>query len=157
MKNARKILIVILAAVFTVSLFFVIRSRMGYRQGAEDYSAAQDVAGLPQTTEPVTEEVDPVAEALRATDLPALQAVNEDVVGWIQIPDTVISYPLMHGENNDLYLDHTWDLKTNAVGAIFMDYRNSGDLSDFNTIIYGHNMLNGSMFAGLSHFAYTWY
>ena len=157
MGTIRKILIAVLAVVFVVSLGFVIRSQMGYRQGADDYSDAQDMAGLPQVTEPVPEmlpeeEIDPVAEALRATDLAALQAVNEDVAGWIQIPDTVISYPVMHGENNDLYLDHTWDLKTNAVGAIFMDFRNSGDLSDFNTIIYGHNMRDDSMFGELHNF-----
>lgn len=158
MKTIRTVLIVVLAAIFVVSLSFVIRSQIGYRQGAEDYSAAQDVAGLSQTTpEPVPEkmpeqETDPVAEALQAMDLEALQAVNEDVMGWIQIPDTVISYPVMQGADNDLYLDHTWDLKFNAVGAIFTDYRNSRDLSDFNTIIYGHNMRDDSMFGSLHSF-----
>jgi len=151
MNTIRKVLIAVLAIVFVVSMMFVIRSQLGYRQGAEDYSAAQDVAGLDQSANPEAE-VDPVAEALRAVDLAALQAVNEDVMGWIQIPDTVISYPVMHGKDNDLYLDHTWDLKFNSVGAIFMDYRNSRDLSDFNTIVYGHNMRDDSMFGELHNF-----
>ena len=153
MKLMKKILIAVLAVVFAVSLSHVIRICQGYRQGAEDYSAAQDMAGLSQPENAAEQqEKDPVAEALLATDLPALQAVNEDVVGWIRIPDTVISYPLMQGEDNDLYLEHTWDLKVNSVGAIFMDCRNSRDLSDFNTIIYGHNMRNDSMFGELHKF-----
>lgn len=157
MKTVRTVLIAVLAAVFAVSLAGVFRAQMEYRQGAEDYSAAQDVAGLPESTVPEElpqepEEEDPVADTLRATDLAALQAVNEDVIGWIQIPDTVISYPLMQGTDNDLYLEHTWDLKFNAVGAIFADYRNSRDLSDFNTVIYGHNMRDDSMFGSLHNF-----
>ena len=67
-------------------------------------------------------------------DLPALQQVNSDVIGWIAIPGTEISYPLVQGTDNDYYLTHTWNQNSSAVGAIFMDCRCSADFSGFNTI-----------------------
>ena len=85
-------------------------------------------------------------------DLPALQQVNSDVIGWIAIPGTEISYPLVQGADNDYYLTHTWNQNSSAVGAIFMDCRCSADFSGFNTIVYGHRMNNGSMFAALKHY-----
>ena len=102
---------------------------------------------------PVPVENDPVMEEMAAINLTALREVNEDVLGWIRIPDTKIDYPLMRGEDNDFYLNHTWDRTANSVGSIFLEHLNQPDLTDFNTIIYGHNMNNGAMFAELEHFA----
>ena len=96
--------------------------------------------------------MDPYADALAAMDFTALRAVNSDVLGWILIPDTVISYPMVQGSDNSYYLKHTWRLSSSVVGAIFMEAQCSADFSDFNTIIYGHRMNNGSMFAGLAKY-----
>ena len=91
----------------------------------------------------------PTVEALAAVDLEALRAYNPEVAGWIEIPDTGISYPLMQGANNQWYLKHTWTGEPSSVGAIFMDSRNSRDLGDFHTIVYGHRLRSGAMFAPL--------
>lgn len=101
--------------------------------------------------EPVAD-TDPNLEELQNIDLDALRQINPDVIGWILIPDTVIDYPLLQGQDNDYYLKHTWQKKKNAVGSIFMEHRNSADYTDFNTIVYGHNMNNGSMFASLRRY-----
>lgn len=103
----------------------------------------------PQWVVAPLEESDPHMQMLADMDLDALREVNPDVVGWILIPDTAINYPLMQGTDNDYYLKHTWDGKRYAVGSIFLEQLCSPDLTDFNTIIYGHNMNNGSMFASL--------
>ena len=58
--------------------------------------------------EPEPVYVDPYAEALRAMDFQAIRAANSDVLGWIVIPNTVLSYPLVQGEDNDYYLNRTW-------------------------------------------------
>ncbi len=118
---------------------------------------AESSTGTDGTQQPVGEEVssvssDPYVEALKAIDLEALQAVNPEVIGWLFIPDTDINYPILRHENNDYYLDHTWKDSENRVGAIFMDSTNAPDLSDFNTLIYGHNM-GGSMFATLEDYS----
>ena len=103
----------------------------------------------PQWVVAPLDEEDPYIQTLETMDLEALRKVNPDVVGWILIPDTEINYPLMQGTDNDYYLKHTWDEKPYAVGSIFLEYLCSADFTDFNTIIYGHNMNDGSMFAGL--------
>ena len=101
---------------------------------------------------PVPVEDDPVVETLKETDLDALRQVNEDVIGWIMIPDTVIQYPLLQGEDNHYYLDYTWDKQQNRVGSIFMESTNSPDLSDFHTIIYGHNLREKTMFSPIRNY-----
>ncbi len=97
-------------------------------------------------------EPDPAAEALSQTDLAALRSVNPDVVGWIEIPGTALAYPLMQGEDNQYYLEHTWKGAASSVGSIYLDYRNNADLNDFNTIVYGHRMGNGTMFHSLHNY-----
>lgn len=86
-------------------------------------------------------------------DLEALRAVNEDVVGWIMIPGTGLSYPVVQGEDNEYYLDHTWKGNYSASGSIFMECGNDPSLEGFHTILYGHRMRNGSMFGILRHYS----
>ena len=85
-------------------------------------------------------------------DLALLQKVNEDVMGWIYIPDTDISYPILRSKDNKEYLKLTWDLKNSVAGSIFLEHENNVDLSDFNTLIYGHNMKNDTMFGDLENY-----
>ena len=89
---------------------------------------------------------------LEGIDLETLRKTNPDVVGWIAIPGTQLSYPLMQGEDNAYYLKYTWEKDWSPLGSIYMDYRNSDDMSDFNSIIYGHRMSDGSMFNCLRHY-----
>lgn len=126
-------------------------------QNAEETHTIAATEGTAASEEPkwvaaAPEEQDPHIQALAELNLDALREVNPDVVGWIMIPDTVISYPVMQGTDNDYYLKHTWDGKRYAVGSIFLEHLCRPDLADFNTIIYGHNMNNGSMFASLREY-----
>lgn len=82
-------------------------------------------------------------------DFASLMKENEDIAGWIYCPDTVIDYPVMHGEDNDLYLHHMINKEYNFAGCIFEDYRNTRGQTDPATILYGHHMQDGSMFAML--------
>lgn len=102
----------------------------------------------PEPKEDLPEEV----KFLLDTDLEALRAVNEDVIGWIYVPDTAISYPLLKSEDNNEYLKLTWDLEYSRAGSIFMEQRSSVDFSDFHTLIYGHNLQDGKMFSCLMDF-----
>ncbi len=82
-------------------------------------------------------------------DFESLKAINEDVVGWLYIGSLDLSYPIVQGEDDDYYLHRTFEQTYNFSGSIFVEYLNSSDFSDPNTIIYGHNMQNGSMFGYL--------
>ena len=83
-------------------------------------------------------------------DFSALQEENPDIYAWIQIPGTCIDYPILCRQgDNGYYLTHTYTGKTKKEGAIFTEDLNSLDFSDPNTVIYGHNMKNGSMFREL--------
>lgn len=82
-------------------------------------------------------------------DFDALLSVNEEIIGWIIIPGTNISYPICQHEDNRYYLEHTSDRETSLVGAIFADYRVAAPFEDFNTILYGHRLLNQTMFSAL--------
>ena len=177
--NFRKAMTALLAVVCALCLGRTALQLVQYRQGDETYAQAQELAGLPDLPDlPVVdftggsgeasgsasaggdgeapEELpvwqDPYAQALKDMDFSALRQQNPDVLGWILIPGTRVSYPVVQGTDNSYYLDHTWRGGKNSVGAIFMECRNSSDLSDFNTIIYGHRMNNRSMFGTLSQY-----
>lgn len=77
---------------------------------------------------------------------------NDDTVGYIEIPRAEIAYPVVQGADNDEYLFQSFDNEYNIAGSIFVDANNASDLSDLNTIIYGHHMKDGSMFHNLSAF-----
>ena len=83
-------------------------------------------------------------------DFESLQEYNPDIYAWITIPGTQIDYPIVQRpEDNAYYLTHNTDGEESAEGAIFTEDYNSKDFTDPNTILYGHNMKNGSMFRGL--------
>ncbi|MBC1743560.1 class B sortase [Listeria welshimeri] len=82
-------------------------------------------------------------------ELKSLQKLNKDMAGWLTIVDTEIDYPILQSTDNDYYLHHNYKNEKARAGSIFKDYRNTNEFLDKNTIIYGHNMKDGSMFADL--------
>ena len=90
--------------------------------------------------------------SLKNLNFQELQQINKDVMGWIIIPGAGISYPLMDGSDNSYYLNHTWDKQRNAMGSIFLEKECCSSLKEFNTIIYGHNMRNSTMFSNLKKY-----
>lgn len=86
-------------------------------------------------------------------DWKKLQESNPDIIGWIYIPDTVINYPIVQSKDNSYYLNHSSLKDVNTIGAIFLDFNASSDLSDFHSIIYGHSVINSSaMFSQIKEF-----
>lgn len=82
----------------------------------------------------------------------ALREINPEIVGWILIPGTRINYPVVQTTDNEFYLAHLADKTPSDVGAIFLDYENEQGITGWNNMIYGHNLLDGSMFAGLKRY-----
>ena len=92
------------------------------------------------------------ASFLADINLEALQEVNQDVLGWIALPGTRLSYPIVQGEDNNEYLYHNWKKEKSISGSIFMESANCSDFSDFHTIIYGHRMRDLTMFGVLKEY-----
>ena len=82
-------------------------------------------------------------------DWDKLNSINKDIVGWIEIPNTNLNYPILKDENL-YYLNHNYDGKTNRNGSIFI--RNNDLFESEEITIYGHNMKNGTMFATLAKY-----
>lgn len=85
-------------------------------------------------------------------DFNKLKKANPDIYAWINIPEVNIDYPILQGDNNQYYLNHTVNGKWSAYGSIYTEDYNKKDFSDFNTLIYGHNMKNGTMFGSLKKY-----
>lgn len=92
-----------------------------------------------------------------SVDFSSLEEINPDVVAWLTGEGTEIDYPVVLGTDNDYYLRHLFTGERNELGSIFMDYRNHSDFSDKNTIIYGHNTQDRSMFSSLTKYKDQWY
>jgi sortase B len=119
----------------------------GYLNAQSRYREIQSVAGLEIGFGEVVKH-DLALEDLYF-DWDALRAANADIVAWIIIPGTQINYPVVQGADNEYYLYHLFDASSSGTGAIFSDYQGSKTLDAQNNVLYGHNMLDGSMFSDI--------
>lgn len=89
----------------------------------------------------------------RMLKLKVLQEQNEDIVGWIEIEDTNINYPVLQGEDNEYYLTHNYQKEKSQKGSIFLTKDYDWNLPSSNLLIYGHNIMYGQMFQDLLKYA----
>jgi len=85
-------------------------------------------------------------------DFDALQEINIQGIGWIYQPGTIINYPIAQATDNSYYLRHNINGRESGAGAIFLDYRNAEDFSDRVSVLYGHHMQRGTMFASIDKY-----
>lgn len=153
--------------IFCFSAYKLITIYLEYKAGTDEYEGLkkyavtstvkptdqeeknQDSLADTNETDSATEQQEPQAYQPPQVDFASLQAINPDVVGWLDMEMLDISYPIVQGKDNDYYLHTTVEGNYNFSGAIFVDAGNKGDFSDHNTIVYGHNMKNKSMFGKL--------
>lgn len=144
-KTMYNALIVLFAFVFILSAFMLVRTKLQYRKG--DAVNQKMVTLAAEKTLPA-----PDGEEIPSYDFNALKTANSDIVAWIFCEGTPINFPILQAKDNDYYLRRLADKSYGINGSIFMDYRNSANFSDRHTIIYGHNMKNGSMFECLCEY-----
>ena len=102
----------------------------------------------------VQEEAEPELAEL-PIDFVGLQEVNPEIYAWIEVPDTNINYPILQheGEDQSYYLTRDVNGKENQAGSIYTEDYNNKDFQDPHTVLYGHNMKNGSMFHNVRYFS----
>lgn len=135
------LLLIIALSVFAFAAYKLYQIFHEYDKGDKSYEKIREYVRDTETEE----EKDDFS-----VDFDSLLKQNSDLIAWIRIDGRInISYPVMQSDDNDFYLRRLFDKTHNILGSIFMDYNCSSDLTDENTIIYGHNTKNGSMFGGL--------
>lgn len=90
-------------------------------------------------------------EKIAEYDFDKLKEINTDIVGYIEVDNTNISYPVVKSSDNSYYLNHSYKKEKNNIGSIFLDYRNDLDNLSKNNIIYGHGRLDNTMFGSLNN------
>lgn len=154
--------------IFVIAVSFCVYYYAGKRENEQIYEKMAEDAKVTetptpaetveQTPEPMKEEKKvKIPEESIAADIPIdftkLQQQNPDIYAWIQIPDTVVDYPIVQSaEDNVYYLNHTVEGAEGYPGSIYTENINQKNFTDKNTVIYGHNMDDGTMFGGLHQY-----
>lgn len=116
-------------------------SQEAFSASFSENSDEHDELGMPSAGERTERKVGP--------DFDVLREINSDVVGFLEVPDTLISYPILYNENNGYYLKHNIDGTRGYPGCLYIENYNNPDLSDDFKVVYGHNMLDDTMFSEL--------
>lgn len=161
-KKVKMIVLLLCLLVMAVSIYHICSYWQQEQASLCLIDDLMDKVEKPTDTQAATEESDMPKEAFPqetpkevapiVVDFEELWKENGDVVGWLYCPDTVINYPIVQGDDNDYYLRRLLDGSDNIAGTLFIDTRNTGDFSDWNTVVYGHNMHNGTMFGTLTEY-----
>ncbi|NLC78421.1 MAG: class B sortase [Ruminococcaceae bacterium] len=138
------VFLVLFAVVFVVAAYVFITSSAEYKKANEEYAALSEFAVKVPTP-------DVLLPGL-SVDHDELKAINDRYVGWLDIPDTKISYPMVYARDYIEYLYTTFEGENNNSGSVFTDFRCATDFSSRNTIIYAHRMNDGSMFGTLKDY-----
>lgn len=144
-KKKNIIILSILIAVLVISVGFIIGYYIKQKKTSGEY---EEIKKKAKVTVQEEKEGDEVYE--NPIDFEELWKTNDEIYAWIQIPGTDIDYPIAQRTDDDTYyLNHTIEGTEGLPGAIYTEAVNNKQFTDFNTVIYGHNMKNGSMFGGL--------
>ncbi len=153
-KDKRKLIIILIALllVFVISLTAILWSYFG----GDNFDASEfkdQSSGAASKIVSVVES-EPIILVDNPIDFAELRKVNSDVCAWITVPNTKIDYPIMQSSKPDdnYYINHSWDNKYTVNGAIYIQRLNGNTFADRNTVIYGHNLRNGTMFRHLHNF-----
>lgn len=165
MKNQKKVYLIISIVSLVIVLVALIALGIllySYKQARDTYNelAIQAKTSTSSGDRDIgqNDESDPeAAEVIDPVDIPVdfefLKGENQDIIGWIQVDGTQIDYPVLYDTTyNRYYLRHNFKGTNTAYGSIFVLGENADDFTDFNTVVYGHNMLDRSMFAQLHQF-----
>jgi sortase B len=161
------LIVLILATLVTIGAYYytsdlVNREKLLSQQANDDYFAARQKYATPEPTEgplelPTHERPMPTIapeKKVRPEFVELMEKYdNQDIVGYLSIPDTTINYIVVQSSDNEYYLTHDINRAASSAGWVFLDFENDIKKDDYNMIIYGHNMRRDIMFHSLRYFA----
>ena len=153
MKGKITLIQILLICVLVICSYLVVdnlikkeRDKVGFEKIKNEVATISPVT----SDEPLTEEI----KQQRLNVYKDLYERNNDTVGWIRILGTQIDYPVLHNtQSNAYYLHRNFEREYSSSGIPFLDYQCKSDATSDNTIIYAHNMRNGTMFHDLLKYA----
>ncbi|MDO4343906.1 MAG: class B sortase [Eubacteriales bacterium] len=169
------VILLVALGVFCYAGYQLITIYFDYKAGTDEYGSLEAYADTNKETEGFVEDVMAENETMgedewgdavlreetggkefeqmeNPIDFDSLLAMNEDIIGWLEMEAIDINYPIVQGTDNEYYLHRTFLGQDNFAGSIFLDYLNHSNFSNRNNIVYGHNMKNGSMFGILKKY-----
>lgn len=161
MNSAREIAMLCALCVFIFASYEMTNVYLDYEDGDNDYEDLASLFEVPDVSGENETEVDSNGNIIIANknegakwvwDFDGMLKINPDSKGWIS-QGNQISYPILQGTDNEYYLEHTAYYSENKSGSIFIDHRCKDGLESRNCIIYGHDMLNNSMFGSLIQYS----
>lgn len=159
-KNKKYKEVIFNLIVYMILLFILIYSGIKIYKWYKDKTSNKEIVEQIKETVAVEDKNEDKNEYKEeyTIDFNKLKEQNKETVAWIKVNNTNIEYPVVKADNNNFYLNHSFDKSQNSAGWIFADYRNKFDNTDKNIIIYGHNMRDGSMFGSLKNILNSdWY
>ena len=138
-RGAENVIMVCLAVIIALSGWKIYSIMHDYNKNEDVYEEIAEKAQKPQEPQGFTGDI----------DFASLSEINPDVIGWLYYEGTHIDYPVVQGSDNDKYLTTMFDGSYAAFGTLFADAASAEPFRQFNTIVYGHHMKNGSMFGDL--------
>ena len=144
------ICIVLCTAVFAFSAVKIIKKLCQY-SGSDDFYE-KTASEYIKVESAGSESESPGVSVPFSVDWNKLRNMNPDIIGWIYQEGTPLNYPVVHCDSNEKYNHRLIDGSYNDGGTLFADCRHVADFSKFNFVIYGHHMLNGSMFGNIANY-----
>jgi len=158
-KKLYTILTVLFSIGFLVCAFIVVRDELVEKKASDQFEQLADSVMQTEVSSEIETEAENSLTELGievpnlSLDWDALEKENEDIYSWIYVPGTNVNYPvLQHPTENDYYLERNLDHSKGLPGCIYTQKLNAMDYTDGITVLYGHNMKNGTMFKSLHNY-----
>lgn len=165
MNNKKKVYLIISivsAVIMLLALIAIGILLLSFKQARDDYNElasrakSGSVSGMnnifPSWEDKIFKDSAPELVEI-PIDFDYLLGENQDIIGWLMVEGTEIDYPILYDTTfNQYYLSHNYKGTNAGGGSIVLLPDNTNDFTDFNTVLYGHNLLDGSMFAQLHQF-----
>lgn len=140
-KKTRRLIYIVLIILIIIATIYIVFFIRGKNNTIQESSALNEVQIDEAKVDSKTTE--------RMLQVQELQKENPDVVGWIEIEETNINYPVLQGTDNSYYMTHNYKKEETKDGSIFLDKDYDWSIPSSNLLMYGHNMGDGAMFQDL--------
>lgn len=155
-KKVKKIVNIVLIISIVISILYIIKVAYDVYGSKKQSTLLNDISideSIIQNENTATEnEEASFVKTERMLKLEELQKENSEIVAWLEIENTNINYPVLQCDNNDFYMNHDYKKDYSLGGSIFLDKSFSWEPQSTNLLIYGHNMINGTMFENLLNY-----